>query len=200
VIGTVFFGAAPGSTQAQVRTQFPGNIIPTNRINPIAKKVLDYYSLPKNPGVNGATGPAGNIYDATLPEKTKAYDTLTGKVDHNISAHNKMFARGSWYERNSHYNDYLASAASGTLFQFISWQAVVDDVHVFNPTTVLNVRYGYNRFDRNSDMEKPSSSSSAVTFSGSGFIGLLLDAWSNFAVTILTNRDVFLSARSEHTF
>ena len=58
--------------------------------------------------------------DATLPEKTKAYNTLTGKVDHNISANNKMFARGSWYERNSHYNDYLASAASGTLFQFIS--------------------------------------------------------------------------------
>ena len=136
-------------------TPFDGNKIPANRINPIAKKVLDYYSLPKNPGVNGAIGPAGNIYDATLPEKTKAYNTLTGKVDHNFSTRNRMFVRGSWYERNSHYNDYLASVASGTLFQFISYQAVVDDVHVFSPTTVLNVRYGYNRFDRNADMEKP---------------------------------------------
>ena len=71
-----------------------------------------------------------------------------------------MFGRFSWYERNSHYNDYLDSAASGTLFQFMSWQAVVDDVHVFNPTTVLNVRYGYNRFDRNSDMEMPEASAS----------------------------------------
>jgi outer membrane receptor protein involved in Fe transport len=26
---------------------------------------------------------------------------------------------------------------------------------VFNSTTILNVRYGYNRFDRNSDFEKP---------------------------------------------
>ena len=100
-------------------------------------------------------GRQATFYDSTLPEKTKAYNTLTGKVDHKISTHNKMFVRGSWYERNSHYNDYLASVASGTLFQFISYQAVVDDVHVFNPTTVLNVRYGYNRFDRNADMEKP---------------------------------------------
>ena len=70
-----------------------------------------------------------------------------------------MFARGSWYKRNSHYNDYLDSVASGTLFQFMSYQAVVDDVHVFNPTTVLNVRYGYNRFDRNSGQEADAAAS-----------------------------------------
>ncbi len=66
---------------------------------------------------------------------------------------NKMFVRYSWYKRDSNYNDYLDSAASGTCFQFMSYQAVIDDVHVFNPTTVLNVRYGYNRFERNSGAE-----------------------------------------------
>jgi hypothetical protein len=136
-------------------TAFPGNVIPANRINPIAKKVLDYYSLPKNPGTNPAKGPAGNITDATLPEQTKAYNTITGRVDQRVSDKNRMFARFSWYERNSLYNDYLNSTASGTLFQFKSWQGVVDDVHIFNPTTVLNVRMGYNRFDRNADMQKP---------------------------------------------
>jgi len=147
---------APGSTAGQFVAQpFPGNIIPANRIDPVAKQILQYYSLPKNAGTNGATGPAGNISDATLAEETKAYDTFTFRLDQKLSAQNRMFVRGSWYERDSHYNDYLASAASGTLFQFISWQGVVDDVHVFNPTTVLNVKYGYNRFERNSDMEKP---------------------------------------------
>jgi len=136
-------------------TQFANNVIPADRIDPIAKKVLAAYSLPKNPGTNSATGPAGNITDATLAEQTKAYNTFTARVDQKISDKNRMFGRFSWYERNSHYNDYLGSVASGTLFQFISWQGVVDDVHVFNPTTVLNVRFGYNRFDRNSDMEKP---------------------------------------------
>ena len=143
-----------GSGQFQGQ-QFSGNVIPANRIDPVAKKILEYYSLPKNPGTNPATGPAGNISDATLAEQTKAYNTVTGRIDQKISDKNRMFGRFSWYQRDSHYDNYLASAASGTLFQFISWQGVVDDVHVFNPTTVLNVRYGYNRFDRNSDMELP---------------------------------------------
>ena len=30
---------------------------------------------------------------------------------------------------------------------------MIDDVHVFNPSTVLNVRYGFNRFERNSGQE-----------------------------------------------
>jgi hypothetical protein len=147
---------APSGVAGQfVGQQFANNVIPPNRINPIAKKILSYYSLPKNSGTNAATGPAGNITDSTLAEQTKAYNTLTAKVDQIISSKNRMFGRFSWYERNSHYNDYLGSVASGTLFQFISWQGVVDDVHIFNPTTVLNVRFGYNRFDRNADMEKP---------------------------------------------
>ncbi len=65
-----------------------------------------------------------------------------------------MFARYSWYNRDSIYNEYLDSAASGTWFQFQSWQAVIDDVHSLNPTTVLNFRYAYNRFDRNSGQEE----------------------------------------------
>ena len=69
-------------------------------------------------------------------------------IDQKISNNNRMFARYSWYFRDSIYNDYLNSLATHTMFQFESYQVVVDDVHVFNPTTVLNVRYGYNRFDR----------------------------------------------------
>jgi len=152
---TIYDPLTRTGTSSFVGTAFQGNVIPANRINPVAKAILNYYSLPKNSGANPAAGPEGNITDATLAETTKAYDNYTIKVDHNISSNNRMFARWSWYERNSHYNDYLGSIASGTLFQFISKQAVIDDVHVFNPTTVLNVKYGYNRFDRNSDMEKP---------------------------------------------
>jgi hypothetical protein len=66
-----------------------------------------------------------------------------------------MFARYSWYNRDSIYNEYTGfPESSGTWFQFQSWQFVVDDVHVLNPTTVLNFRYGYNRFDRNSGQQE----------------------------------------------
>ena len=76
------------------------------------------------------------------------YNTLTGRVDHNLSSNNRIFGRFSYYKRDSKYNDYLGNGLTTTNFQFISHQAVVDDVHIFSPTTVLNVRYGYNRFLR----------------------------------------------------
>ena len=41
----------------------------------------------------------------------------------------------------------------GVNFSFVSRQGVIDDVHTFSPTPVLNVRYGYNRFIRIADQE-----------------------------------------------
>ena len=38
-------------------------------------------------------------------------------------------------------------------FLFISRQGVIDDVHTFNATTILNVRYGFNRFIRGQEQE-----------------------------------------------
>jgi hypothetical protein len=136
------------SGSAYVGTAFPGNIIPANRISPISKAVLSYIPLPKNAGL------AGNISDSTLPE-TAEYSSFTARVDQKVSNNNRMFARYSWYNRDSIYNEYYGpeSPANGTWFQFQSFQAMVDDVHVFNPTTVLNVRYGYNRFERNAGQE-----------------------------------------------
>jgi hypothetical protein len=139
---TIYDPLTRQGTTTFIGQPFAGNVIPANRISPAARKFLEYYSLPKNPGL------VGNIYDSTLPELTDPYYTYTGRVDQKISNSNRMFARGSYYLRNSVYNDYLNSIATHTLFSFVSYQAVVDDVHVFNPTTVLNVRYGYNRFDR----------------------------------------------------
>jgi hypothetical protein len=137
----------PTGTGQYIGQPFPGNKIPADRISPVSKAILDYYSLPKHPGL------AGNITDSTLPE-TATYDTVTARLDQRISASNKMFARYSWYLRNSIYNEYTGfPETSGTNFQFKSYQAVLDDVHVFNPTTVLNVRYGYNRFERNSGQQ-----------------------------------------------
>ena len=124
-------------------TAFSGNIIPPDRISPVSKKILEYFGPPKGPGL------VGNIRDSTLPE-TAMYNSLTGRVDQQFSSSNRMFGRFSYYKRDSIYNDYVGKNLAATNFQFISYQAVVDDVHILNPTTVLNVRYGWNRFERNS--------------------------------------------------
>ena len=67
---------------------FPGNIIPANRISPVARKVLEFYALPKGPGLTG------NIFDATLPE-TAIWHSTTVRVDQKVSNANRLFVRGS---------------------------------------------------------------------------------------------------------
>lgn len=145
IVGTGGNGCANGVI---CRTAFPGNVIPDGRISPVAKAILKYYSLPKQSGL------LGNIFDSTLTEKTKPYDNYTFRVDQNFGNKNRFFVRGSWYDRSSHYNDYMGTEATGVNFLFISRQGVIDDVHTFNADTVLNVRYGFNRFIRGQEQDE----------------------------------------------
>ncbi|HEY8561963.1 MAG TPA: carboxypeptidase regulatory-like domain-containing protein [Pyrinomonadaceae bacterium] len=136
-----------GST-VYVAQQFQNNIIPADRINPVAKRILEYWAKPKNSGAL-----AGNIFDSTLTEETKPYDNYTFRVDQNVTSKNRLFVRGSLYNRNSLYNRYTDSPYVGVNFVFKARQGVIDDVHTFNSTTFLNVRYGYNRFIRGQDQQ-----------------------------------------------
>jgi hypothetical protein len=124
--------------------------IPAGRISPVAKAILGYYSLPK---VSGSTL-NGNIFDSTLSERTDPYTNWTFRVDQNLTSNNRLFVRGSRYDRLSIYNDYLDSQATGVNFIFASRQGVIDDVWVIDASTVLNIKYGYNRFIRHQDQEE----------------------------------------------
>lgn len=126
---------------------FAGNIIPANRINSVARAVLPFFGSPKQSGL------LGNIFDSTLAEVTQPYDNYTFRVDQNIGNNNHLFVRGSVYNRTSIYNDYTGTPYTGVNFLFKARQGVIDDVHTFNSTTFLNVRYGYNRFIRGQDQE-----------------------------------------------
>jgi hypothetical protein len=132
--------------------EFVGGIIPANRINPVSAMILDLWAKPKNPGA-AANGLVGNIFDSTLTEVTDPYDNWTFRVDQNFTDNNRFFVRGSYYDRSSNYNDYTGNEFYGVNFLFKARQAVFDDVHTFNSTTFLNLRYGYNRFIRGQDQQ-----------------------------------------------
>lgn len=156
-------------------TQFAGNKIPAGRINPVSKALLDYFGQPKQPGL------LGNIFDSQLTEVTKPYDNFTVRIDQNITEKNRMFVRGSWYQRDSHYNDYTGTDYTGVHFLFYSRQAVLDDVHTFNAKTILNVRLGYNRFIRGQDQDEGAVGfdSSTLGFPAS-FVNLVAPAGRRF--------------------
>jgi hypothetical protein len=124
---------------------FPGNIIPPNLINPVARRIVDqYFPSPRSAGNPDGTQ---NYQRPELLERTKYY-TSTIRIDHIVSDRQRIFVRGSWYPRDSNYNNYFDNIATGEWFLFASRQGAIDDVYTFNPTTVLNARYSYNRFIR----------------------------------------------------
>ncbi len=127
-------------------TGTPCNKIPTQLINPVSKALLQFFPDPLTPGSATADG-RNNFLQPGLKERASYY-TSTIRIDHNLSDKNRIFGRASWYDRDSTYNNYFNNLATGTLFQFISRQGALDDVYTINSTTVLNVRYGYNRFIR----------------------------------------------------
>jgi hypothetical protein len=132
-----------------VNQPFTGNIIPTNLINPIAKKILDNY-YPKTPYTSGDALGLGNQVEPNIPETIRYY-THTFKVDHNINDRQRLSVTGRFYKRISDYNNYLHSAATGEWFQFLSRAGSIDYVNALSNSMVLNLKYGYNRFIRSSD-------------------------------------------------
>jgi Carboxypeptidase regulatory-like domain/TonB dependent receptor len=126
---------------------FPGNIIPQNLINPVARAALEYFGRPLTAGNPDGTG---NFQNPSLPEDIK-YANNTIRIDHNLTDKQRMYGRVSWYDRNSNYNNYFGNLATGEWFKFISRQVALDHVYVLTPSTVLNVRYGYNWFVRGTD-------------------------------------------------
>ncbi|BDC51639.1 hypothetical protein F183_A39540 [Bryobacterales bacterium F-183] len=124
---------------------FPGNIIPASLFNPISKRVLDtYFPAPLTAGNPDGTN---NYLRPELQEQADYY-THSVRVDQYIGQKQRLFVRGSWYDRVSNYNNYFNNAVTGEWFQFASRSGVIDDVITLSPTTVLNLRYGYNRFIR----------------------------------------------------
>jgi hypothetical protein len=81
---------------------FPGNIIPSNRISPIAQNILKYSP---SPNVAGTADGGNNLSQPNLPEAADYY-SHTWRLDHNITDNWRTFGRFSWYNRSSTYSSF----------------------------------------------------------------------------------------------
>jgi Carboxypeptidase regulatory-like domain len=140
---------------------FPGNIIPRELMNPVALNVLEYIGRPRTPGNADGTQ---NYQRPEMVEATE-YGSHSVRIDHNLTQSQRMYGRVSWYDRNSNYNNYFDNISTGQWFRFVSRQAVFDHVWTMNQSTVLNVRYGYDRFLRG-DQGNPANHGMDITTLG----------------------------------
>lgn len=75
-----------GADGTYTRQVFPGNIIPTSRINSVSAKVASYLPAPNKPGVGLAQL---SNYAKILPA-TNTYDSWLGKMDYYINEKNRV--------------------------------------------------------------------------------------------------------------
>jgi hypothetical protein len=135
--------ANPANAAQFIRDTFPGNVIPSSRIDPVARNLAPLYPLPNTAG-SPFTG-VGNYYFSGL--NVVGQDSFGIRLDHRISDKNQIYGRVS-YNRSPTVsaNNYGTIGAPTSKYQTFGRRgAVLDDTYVFSPTLVANFKYGWNR-------------------------------------------------------
>lgn len=129
-------------TNGFVRNPFPGNILPADRLDPNAIKLLNLYPAPTNSGLfnNFADNPVirndANQFDA--------------RVDHNFSEKDSLFGRVSYSDNPAFFPGPFPGIADGGSFSAgnqtaSSVNSVLSETHSFSPSLINEARVGLNR-------------------------------------------------------
>jgi hypothetical protein len=135
-------GVVSGTNVA--RTPFPGNIIPSNRLNPVAMNYLQFYPQPNTVGSpNGLNNYALNIVDSD------GYDNELGRMDFYASAKDRLFFDSRHSYRAQQKDNNFDNAANGTYLWLINHGATLDYISTVSPTMVVDVRGNWTRYIQN---------------------------------------------------
>src|SRR6266851_3728608 len=133
------------STAGQcTRTPFPNNVIPANRINPVALKLLALYPLPT------LAGQRLNNFVNAVNQARYDYDSELGRIDHNFSDASRIFV-SAHHNRRDEFRS--TNGMQGTFANQGQWPqtrinrgGTADWVKSIGSRTVLNLRGGYTWF------------------------------------------------------
>ena len=143
------------------RQPFPGNIIPANRLNTVARNIAKSWPAPTQAG--GVDGTRN--FTTTSVSTTEDYYAHFARIDHNFSERNRMFLRldYDWWAETK-YNNYN-NIANGILTNRYNKGVALDEVYVVSPSTVLNVRYGLTQQDHPEQQLSTGTDLTALGFS-----------------------------------
>jgi carboxypeptidase family protein/TonB-dependent receptor-like protein len=129
-----------------VRQAFPGNIIPTDRLSPVAVNVMKYYPAPNFGSFDPASPAATNLHvNGTSTDNYYHWDL---RLDHDFGAKWHSFLRMShWSENQVPLSDYNNAASQGYAgpAHITEWSGTFNNTFTFSPTLLGEVRYGVSR-------------------------------------------------------
>ena len=167
----------PSGSGSYIRDPFPGNIIPANRIDPVAANLMKFFAEPNARPSNQFTQVNNYFANAKSVSDDDRFDV---RLDHNFSDKWRMFARGSYSTSISVPHNFFGNVAtpsgsgpSGS----DNYSASLDHTYMFSPTTILNLRYGFGRFD---NVSAPFSR--GVSLTSLGFPAAIQNEASNYGL------------------
>ncbi|HWD00557.1 MAG TPA: TonB-dependent receptor, partial [Candidatus Sulfopaludibacter sp.] len=128
-----------------VRQPFPGNVIPANRIDRVAKNIVNYYPQPNLPGAVNS-GLNNYFVSSTSLVNTNQIDA---KVDEVVNDKSRFFVRysrrGLQQPAPAYFPADIRSAQNNDSQPQTSNSAAIDYTRTISPTDLLEVRYGFAR-------------------------------------------------------
>lgn len=129
----------PTSSGDVIRQPFPGNIIPSNRFDPLSSRYLGYYPAANTAPIPGSSD-LDNYVGASLTPSSD--DRWTGRLDQNwTSKQNTHFT----LTRDDFKNltpAWLSTLQPGTIAYGTAYTTALNHVYMISPTTILELRAG----------------------------------------------------------
>ncbi len=132
-----------------IRDPFPGNRIPENLIDPVARNLISLrpWREQSDPGTMQRTGPVNNLtYNAGGAYDFQRFDA---KIDHQFSINHRIFGRYSQVRHRSEERPVreLTEILYGNVYvkPLDQRNVVISDTFTLSPTMINEMRLGYNR-------------------------------------------------------
>jgi hypothetical protein len=131
---------------ARVRRQpFPNNVIPANRINPVARNIL---GLIPGPNTTGGADGINNYFNNAV--RSDDFFSYLGRLDVNASDKHKFFFSYRINDRLEDRGRRFGTPVTGNFLSRVNNGATFDDVYTLSPSMLLNTRLNWTRFTEGS--------------------------------------------------
>jgi len=128
-------------TRSPIATNGMLNVIPKSLISTIATAYFQFYPQPNQPGaLDGRDNYLANSI------RSDTFNGEIGRIDVNVSDKNKLFWNFRHNDRIENRGNRFFNIATGNFLGRVNQGTMLDDVHTFNATTVMNVRLNWTRF------------------------------------------------------
>src|SRR5262249_10769835 len=191
---TTIYDPATGNPDGTERQAFPGNVIPSDRVSPIARRLLALIPAPTFPGLST------NYQKATT--RVKNTDSFDVKVDHQFTPNDNVSIRYSFQEPRVFdpglYRPYGGPknggfAGTGTNR---TQSGALNYTRIFNPRLITEVRLGFARYLNTTQQEDYGSTTSQdigipginLDRTTSGLTTINIDGFSNPTVGFASNQ------------